>query len=285
MEQELFKRLVGRLSRGAFTEFVTELFNDGAVVGEVLGPFGPLQLNRGLPPPSSERLDGLLCQPLLDSYGGSIHQVYILYYCPLELAIAPQSIDVNDPYLQDKLQVVRAQYEGRVGQFGMVAPNLSDANALNSLGLLTNLVGFEREDYEAVLLQRFVAELRRLGVAPDTALVGSYDSFFELNPKGAEAAFERFIARHRDGIRVSLSGEDVQVSSFVNERNLFGLPANLKYPYEPVFVPEPLVESRAISELQILLRSSSSEREIEEFLARLRLKPTRGASAWRGAWA
>ena len=83
MDTDLLKRSIARLNRQAFTSFIIQLF-DSDRSAEGHEGFYPLP----------EAGEDVYFQPLLDSYGGSIHRVYLLHYPPLELFHPMRALDM-----------------------------------------------------------------------------------------------------------------------------------------------------------------------------------------------
>lgn len=110
---ENLKAHLARLSRHAFASFVVELFSAN---GEVEG--------RERLEPLKEAGEGVFFQPRLDSYGGSIHDVYIIHCPPLELFDPARDLSLRDPSLVRRLVRIRSLYQGRIGQWGMVSRTL-----------------------------------------------------------------------------------------------------------------------------------------------------------------
>jgi hypothetical protein len=68
MEKSILKRLLSHLGRHAFESFVVELFGSTRNAE----PFKEL----------TAAGEGVYYQPILDSYGGSLHSVFALHYSP-----------------------------------------------------------------------------------------------------------------------------------------------------------------------------------------------------------
>ncbi len=222
MDESVLKRLLSRLSRHAFASFVVELFS----LSRNAEPFTEL----------TESGEGVYYQPILDSYGGSLHSVFVLHYSPLELLNNPNRANINDPFLIQRLKRIRDLYKGQVGYWGLVDPSLRKATRLQSLAFITNLFDIDKRIYEEEIIPAYAQIARKTGLKKPHMFVGSYDSFVELDPSGTDQAIANFIAKNHDGIRIALTAAEVNVERFVSERNLAGgVLRNTQNPYEPVF--------------------------------------------------
>jgi hypothetical protein len=144
MQQDIFNKQIARFSRAAFRSFLIELFNTDSQAVSRYG-FYPL-------PDAGE---DVFYQPYLDSYGGSIHNVYLLHFPPFELFNPSHELTMLDPVLMRQLARVRNIYHGRVGQWGMVSPHLRKDHALKAIGFLTNLFGLEKPVYQDMLIPAY----------------------------------------------------------------------------------------------------------------------------------
>lgn len=255
MDVVTFKKHLPRLSRHAFASFVTELFREDTA--QKYDGFYPL-IDAG---------EDVFYQPLRDSYGGSIHNVYLLHFPPLELFRPSTSLNMQDPMLIARLGKVRRLYSGRQGQWGMVSPYLRRADALAAIGFVTNLSGLEKAIYQDMLVPAYQRLKRLCGLKKPEPFVGSCDSFVDFMGDRALAIFEGFVRTHTDGLVITLSPHDAKVSDFVCERNLGGgVLSESELPYEPTYV-KTVIEQRAIlHEFDALIRSSAAESKLEEFL-------------------
>jgi len=149
----------------------------------------------------------------------------------------------------------------------MVAPSLRIASRLQSLAFVTNLAGVEKPTYEQEIIPAYAQVARKIGLKKPAILVGSYDSFIDLNPAGTDKAIGDFIAGNRDGIRIVLTADDVKVERFASERNLVGgVLTNTQNPYEPVFSITRDREEEALTEFERLIRKGTSESDLEKFI-------------------
>src|SRR5258707_15268712 len=84
MDAAAFKKHLPRLNRHAFASFVTEFFREDAK--QNFDGFYPL-VDAG---------EDVFYQPYRDSYGGSIHNVYLLHFPPLELFHPSTTLSMQD---------------------------------------------------------------------------------------------------------------------------------------------------------------------------------------------
>ncbi len=255
MDVTAFKKYLPRLSRHGFASFVTELFREDTA--QKYDGFYPL-VDVG---------EDVFYQPLRDSYGGSIHNVYLLHFPPLELFRPSANLNMQDPVLIERLKRVRALYNGKQGQWGMVSPFLDSADALDAIAFVTNLSGLEKEVYQNMLIPAYQRLKRFCGLKKPNIFVGSCDSFIDLDGDRALSTFERFIRTHTDGLVITLSPNDAKVSNFVCERNLSaGVLSESQLPYEPTYVTAAVKNRAILDEFDNLIRNSAAERMLEEFL-------------------
>ncbi len=69
VDTSLIRSILSRLSKGAFESFIIEMFSDKHESIELVEGFN----------------EGIYYATLLDSYGGTLHTVYITHYLPIEL--------------------------------------------------------------------------------------------------------------------------------------------------------------------------------------------------------
>lgn len=251
-DSDLLRTLLSRLNTNAFEAFIVELFNK-----EESEPFSRLQ----------DVGDGVFYQPLLDSYGGTLDSVFLLHYLPLGTFQNPERIQIAaDPLLAHRLEQVRNFYKGKFGYFGMVSESLVKAAKLRSLAILTNLAGIDKDYYQSNLIPKYRELAQSLDLFVPSFLVGSYDSFLDLNASGTEKAFKGFLSKNSEGVTISLSEESVHVARFTYETSLQGVFRESKYLYEPVFFSFGQQE-QFLADFEVLIRSETREAELEDFLA------------------
>src|SRR4051794_39644730 len=88
MDIPLLRRLLSRLSLSAYERLITRLFNERQDE-----PFRPLP----------EAGDHVFFQPILDSYGDSLHRVYTVHHAPLELMGSFSPNLLGDPALIERI--------------------------------------------------------------------------------------------------------------------------------------------------------------------------------------
>ena len=251
IDKDFLHAALSRLNNSAFESFVLGLFNDRDEPIEMLQEAG----------------EAVFYKPLLDSYGGSLHSVFLLEYLPLALFNRPNvSAILSDPNLRERLQKTRDIYNGEVGYFGMVSPVLLKAAKLRSIGLLTNLHGVDKSEYDKELIPRFVTLVEQVGLDA-RVLVGSHDSFIDLNAPGVDAAFRKFLIERQDGISISLSAEGAQVETFQVENSLSsGVLKVSRHPVEPIVLGRFRKKEQVLIEFQELINRGPKEAELEQFL-------------------
>lgn len=250
MENIELKKQIARLNRHAFAAFVSRLFspNEGMLEFEPLPDAG----------------DGVFYQPYLDSYGYSIHKVFAYHSPPLHLFNPTNDFQIDDPFLIQRLKRIYEIYNGRIGQWGIVSPELEKEDALKSLVILSNIYGVERSIYEQMLIPAYERVIAHCNLTPQQLLVGSPDSFLEKNPEGTRKAFAETFLESTDGFSLTYTENDVAVREFCSEKCLVGgVVANTLSPYEPVFTSEAIRLRSILVELERLLQNDALESELE----------------------
>src|SRR6266571_1358521 len=251
MDNILLKTLLSRLTCHSFARFVFTLLNAD-----------------GKTSPLSECGEQVFVQPLLDSYGSSLHSVFILHYSPLDLIRGDKALLLSDPVLAAKVKAVHQQYKGQYGQWGMVAPFLKSARKLQSLAFITNLVGISRDDYETNVIPQYSQLVHKMRLAKDHLYIGSYDSFVALRPEATQSAFAKFITQNTDALRIALDPDDIRVERVSSECHLSaGVLSHSRVPSEPVYQARLRKDEGTLQELELLLRQNVSEARLEAFLA------------------
>ena len=253
MDTKLLRNQISRFNRHTFARFVAQLFEADAP-GMT---FEPLR----------DAGEDVFYQPFLDSYGDSIHRVYVLHFPPLELFHPFRDLKMDDPVLIRRLVRIRNLYKGRVGHWGMVSPVLKADDALKELGIITNLFGCERNVYEETLIPAYQRAKRFCGLKKPRVIVGSCDSICDLVPEKTQRVFEQFCARYADGVAVSIRQDGVTVSDFISERPMSGgVLAVTESPYEPIFASTGLRQRSILTRFESLLAESPSESDLEDFI-------------------
>lgn len=250
-----FQRHVPRLGRHAYSKFVAEFFNTGS--SNRFDRFDPL-------PDAGE---DVFVWPYKDSYGGSVHNVYLIHFPPIELFHPDKKVAIDDPVLVGKLTNIRGMYKGRKGAWGFVAPSIREVDALQGIGFITNIVNVEREAYDRTLFPAYADLLKSCQLTQPALFLGSCDSFLDLNQANALSAFENFVTSHADGLAVTLNAEGPRAIHFVSESSL-GIPKSIDpSPYEPAFLTHAISNRNVLQEFDQLLSSSALESQLEHFLA------------------
>jgi hypothetical protein len=252
-EKQLVARLIAHLTQQGFIDFVGELFaNDGNYEG--LTPLAHIGSD-------------VFYRPFLDSYGGSIHEILLFHFPPLELFRPSLKLTMNDPVLIKRLGMIRHHYHGREGSWGMVDPFLKKDDALHSIKFITNFVGLPRAAYADLLIPAYQRIKRYCGLKKPRTFVGSCDSFVDLNSDGAEAALRKVVSNPADGVVVSVSEHDVDVANFSTEKFLgSGVSKRTHSAYEPVIVSTAIRNQAILETFTKLIHADTSEKQLEEFL-------------------
>lgn len=255
INDQLLRAIFSRFTQSTFESFIKRLFNDGCQSCEL---FQSLE-GAG---------EGVYCQPILDSYGESLHSAYILQYLPLGLFKHPRlSEPANDPLIISRLEKVRDIYKDACGHWGMVSPYTTAAVKLQSFGFLLNLSGIQSDQYEDEIFPQYGQLLERVGLHTPTMLVGSYDSFIDLNASGVAKVLKDFFISTSEGLSIQLNSERQHVSRFTSESSfLSGVLESNNNPYEPVFENFLEAQEQILAEFESLLRKDVREAELEKFL-------------------
>ncbi len=210
--------------------------------------------------------DGTYFNELLDSYGGTIHDVYVSHYPPIDIFYNPDTFNLSDPFLLSRLKNIKSLYEGKVGYWGMVSPELvEEDDKLRYIYFISNLSGHNRDEYFEVLLPKYKTILNIIGLHSKGSGIGSIDSFFEKDRKNAEKTFKDLIQNHKDGLSITITSGGASVRYFNSEKYLYsGVSRESKFPYEPVIIEAN--QPNILHEFEQLIESDSKEKEVEEFL-------------------
>lgn len=251
LDAKSLRKILSRFNRDAFSEFAFELCACYRRKFESPG---------WLP----EAGDGVFYAAFIDSYGGSIHQVWVLHFPPTELFSNLNRFCCDDPSLLDRLRSVRKLYKGKTGAWGMVSPWTEDDDQLRGVAIVTNISGYDREAYAECFLPKYKRVFRRSGLRSQFQ-VGSYDSFVDLSESKTRELFIGFLTRHTDGLSISLENGGASVAPFSCESPITaGLREGSGTPCETVYVS--LRVSEQLEEFGSLLKSGVAEAEIEAFL-------------------
>lgn len=250
IDRKLLRQLLTHLSLAAFDRFVLTFFNDSQ--GERFS---------ALP----EAGDHVFYQPILTSYGGSLHGVFMIHYSPVDLVERFSPMLLGDPDLRGRIARVWNLYKGKKGSWGMVSPVLKTDRKLQTFAFLTNLSGLSQEAYQRDIIPEYARLARRLRLPPDKLFVGSYDSFLDLSLARTREAFAKFIATDAGEIRITLSKDRPRIQRIAGEQHLSsGVLSAVSGPLEPVYVLER--DEAVLHEFEDILRREAPEAQLERFL-------------------
>lgn len=253
-KKTLLARSIASMSRHMFSSFIEELFGKDRNYYEGMLPL-------------TDAGEDVFYRPFLDSYGGSIHEVLLLHFPPLELFPPSKPFHLDDPTLVRRITKVKKLYRGRKGYWGLVDPVLRKDDALNNIKLLTNLFGMQREIYEQLIIPAYSRLLSEHGLSKVNIFVGSSDSFLDLNPEGTEQAWRHVVESHGEGLTISMSDRHVKVGGLMSQRALSaGASPGTRCAYESVFVSRVIQKRAVLAEFEALINSDESESKFEEFL-------------------
>jgi len=253
MKKSLLKSLIGHLSRESFKIFIEEFFGQYNKKGEPFYAFPQVG-------------DGVYCRELLDSYGGSIHAIYLLHFLPIELFKDPKKVLAADTSIKERLDKIKSIYSGQYGQWGMVSPLLKRGKKLHELYFLSNFAGFTEKTCRNTFFPVYKNILKKIKLYPNIYGMGTCDSFVSKNPEGSEKAVSCLLLQRGEGLSISLRPDEQRIDRFVGEKSLAGgISQFSKIPYQPIFLLKEKQE--AIREFEHLIRTNAKESEIEQFIA------------------
>ncbi len=251
MRELLLKKILSSFSENSFRAFVKEFFETDGV---------PLVAHEDIG-------EDIFFRPIIDSYGGSIHSVFMLHFIPFELFKDPLNIKIVDPPLKNNLQKIERYYKGRKGQWGMVSPALTEDDALQTLAFLVNIANVSEDAYHEFIIPKYSQAAAACGIKADI-YVGSYDSFFAKSPNCTENTIEKYFDNYREGISINLSHDEVYIDQYLSEKYIINgvLPHTLN-PCEPVIVNRTVKLNQVFAEFTSLLKESTKEKDLECFLS------------------
>ncbi|MGB0560268.1 MAG: Shedu anti-phage system protein SduA domain-containing protein [Spirulinaceae cyanobacterium] len=254
-DPNLTKKYITHLNHYAFTQFVTELFNQD-LLEQGMTEFRPFP----------DIGDDTFYQPYLDSYGESIHRVFLIHTPPLELFDPTREFNIDDPILLNRLARIRNHYKNCIGRWGKVDPYLEKDDALKTVGFLLNIADIDQLAYQDFLFPAYKRVKKFCGLKKPYTLLGSADSFVEKSPTSTGVALERTL-RKIDGISILIDNNGIKVREFSNERWLgSGVVKSTRSPYEPIFLNKAIHGRSILCAFESLLNSEPSESELEDFL-------------------
>jgi len=252
VDEGLLKNLIARLSKHAFEAFVPIFFSTPNEPCEAVPEIG----------------EGVFRTKLLNSYGGSIHALYLLHFLPVEVFKHPKQVVIAEPSIIGKLQRIRDRYRGQLGQWGMVSPHLVPAKALNEVFFLNNFANISESECRASILPRYKKILRKFKVSPHIYGLGCCDSFVQRNPEKVEEALQILFSQKDEGLRICLQEARTSVETFRCEKSLFaGVSRHTRQPYEPVLVDTLREKEDVVAEFEALIKKGAKESELEKFIS------------------
>ncbi len=250
MDKLLLQTLLSRFDKSAFKSFTKSFFEE---TGEEL---------EALPNVHDE---DVYFHPLIDSYGESLHSVYVFNYQPIEILNKVKELRIEKEKLKAVLDKISKQYRNQTGYWGIVSEVLKKDRKLQSIGFLTNFSGFTEDDYREILFPQYKELITTAKIKPHVLFVGSYDSFIDRDFGKAASLFEKFLSSYTDGLSINLNAEGIKANYFTQEKNLIsGVFKEGKHLYEPVYVNTK--ESSILSEFSSLIERSNREDQLEGFL-------------------
>jgi len=253
VDERLLKNLLCCLSKNAFEAFVLIFFNDNET-RERFEPFPEIG-------------DGAFRKELLDSYGGSIHALYLLHFAPVEVFNRPKDVIVYDPTIMGKLRRIADHYKGKMGQWGMVSPHLVPGKALNELYFLNNFANITESECRERIIPRYRKMLKTRKLNPKIYGVGCCDSFVERSPDSVDKALKTLLSQKPGGLRICFQEETHCVERFSYQKSFFtGVSRHTRQPYEPVLTDILTAKEEVIAEFERLIRKGAKESELENFI-------------------
>jgi len=253
IDADLIRAILSKLTPSAFETFVTKLFHpDEGGYDQT-----PRDLN-----------DSVFYQPLINSYGGSLHSVFLLQHLPLGLFNQPNLSKLSsDPTLALRLRRLKEIYNGKSGYFGMVSPELVKATQLRSLGFLINISGLPLRQYYDDIFPQYERLVRKIGLHTPTTLVGSYDSFMDFRADEVRKTLKDFLTNKTDGFVIQIRSDQSRAFYFTEQTSFeSGVLEGNGCPYEPIFAAVSEKNAELVKEFEDLIRKDCSESEREKFL-------------------
>jgi hypothetical protein len=257
----MLKNLLGCLNRHAFTKYVYSLYklDDGIKDSKT----------DGLIPYTVETVD------LSETCGDYVFEKHhcnppefqsftglFIYTEPIDLFYRLSDVDIATPSIVKSLKKYKKIFRER--EESWFYPQDGELS-VPQIAFITNYSDISKDDYNDVLFPKFKKLLKRWDYEPEL-LLGSLDSFFELNPTNAEKAFENFISNHKDGLSISLEDDNFSVNDFVADKYISdGVLRGSKNPCESVYIKS-IEKSQAILEFEHIINRNPKEDELELFL-------------------
>lgn len=194
--------------------------------------------------------------------------VHIVHPLPVEILKRPETAELDDPLLLDRinrvLEIDKARRASRA--YEGAGPEVKDVRPFAGLYFETNCLDTSAFSYTENVWPRYKALLKRLGFQIHYE-VGNPNTYVESDPVLAEDAFSKLILAQHDGLCINLAPRSTSASLFRSEKYLVtGVGRKTYFPYEPVFVSRENALERVIKEFSDLLSREPRESAIEEFL-------------------
>src|SRR5690606_23077181 len=130
------------------------------------------------------------------------------------------------------------------------------------IALVTNYVDISKDDYQQILFPKFEKLIKNWDYQPQL-LIGSIDSFIELQPTKAEKALTEFVSTYKDELCISLVDDRLSINSFAADNYIpNGVLRNSKNPCESVTLKS-ADKSQAILEFEELINRNVKENVLE----------------------
>lgn len=253
MEENLIKNILSRLDRQSFKSFALDFFkNTNSELNEI----------------KEIGSNDIYYEGIMDSYGESLHTVFIFDYLPLEIFSKRGFIEIARPSIESLIQKVGKHYKGKIGYWGMVSPEIKKARQLQNLSFITNVSNYSRQEYNEILFPQYSKILEKNNIKADL-FIGSYDSFSDNNLEILESTFSSFFSERKDGLVISLEESNFSINHYTQEKNLFnGLVKTEKEKIllEPTYVDNNYQYESILLEFENLIKSNVKEHVIEDFM-------------------
>jgi hypothetical protein len=254
IDAKLLKTLLSRLSKGAFQEFIFELYKapTGREDTEVAQELG----------------EGVLLRHSDESHGiyGGYYAAQVTDFLPAELLSSPRQIAVDTDELVSTLKRIDSfnQYVFRE-RFDARYLLTQEYSPLQSICFLNNIADFSEHDRANLMAQyHHIGKL----YAPYASIgVHNINTFVDQDAARTAGAFRSFIDTYREGIRIHFSTDAAEVNTFAAEKPLFsGVSGESLYPYETLILRR-TEQVQVLRDFESLINSNAKERHLEEFLS------------------
>jgi len=253
IDAKLLKALLSRLSKGAFQEFMFELFK---------APNGPKNMKV-----AQDLGEGVILNHSDESHGiyGGYYAAQVTDFLPAELLTSPRQIIVNTDELVSKLKRIdtfnQDIFQERFDTRYLLTQEYSP---LQSICFLNNIADFSENDRASL-----TAQYLHIGKSytPYASIgVHNIDTFVDQDAAITAGAFRSFIDTYREGIQIHFSTDAAEVNTFAAEKPLFcGVSRESHCPYEPLILRR-TEQVKVLRDFESLINSNAKERQLEEFL-------------------